>query len=152
MLLSLWFLRESNRDGDTEMEAFRGSKSPKKAVDPPSSVKVCLRHSPPLFFFRITNRTNTRLNARINGLLQLKLCHWNRSFLVIHKGMYATSPECGFKWWAKISYYLISSFWPCAKQLWKLAYPLLVARWNVSSATCSACVRACVPFLFDIHA
>lgn len=50
--LSLWFLRESNRDGDAEMEAFRGSKSPKKAVDPLSYIKVCLRHSPLHFFFQ----------------------------------------------------------------------------------------------------
>ncbi|XP_074612593.1 sperm flagellar protein 2-like [Acropora palmata] len=33
------FEGESNRDGDAEMEAFRGSKSPKKAVDPLSYIK-----------------------------------------------------------------------------------------------------------------
>ena len=65
--LSLWFLRESNRDGDAEMEAFRGSKSPKKAVDPLSYIKVCLRHSSLHFFFQITKRTETRPNARKHG-------------------------------------------------------------------------------------
>ena len=37
----LFFSRESNREVDAEIDAFLGSKSPKKPVDPLSYIKVC---------------------------------------------------------------------------------------------------------------